>query len=340
MSTAGLDRRTRRRQETIEEILEVAIELMETEGVAALSLSAVARRLGMQPPSLYQYFPSKMAIYDALFQRGAELVLAVQREAVATASEDDDVLERGVNAFCRWCLRAPDLLAAAVLADDSRLRAESGGVRALAESVEDLRQHLQEAVDAGRLHPDAAGDEAIALFTSMMAGLLSQQIANQPDASFEDGRFSRLLPVVLEMFYQRYAPNQGVVMTAVLAGEIGRPAGNGAGTTGTRRSRRGTTCWRHSRGPSGNVRTVCDEWDVADIAGHLIGQAEDVTRPLSFPLPVPQGQAASIPRVPRFDAHMMVQADEHRGTPPAELRAGVRPGSGGRRRGDLRGIRR
>ena len=49
MSTAGLDRRTRRRQETIAEILDVAIELMETEGVAALSLSAVARRLGMQP---------------------------------------------------------------------------------------------------------------------------------------------------------------------------------------------------------------------------------------------------------------------------------------------------
>ena len=72
MSATGLDRRTRRRQETIEEILEVAIELMETEGVAALSLSAVARRLGMQPPSLYQYFPSKMAIFDALFQRGAE----------------------------------------------------------------------------------------------------------------------------------------------------------------------------------------------------------------------------------------------------------------------------
>ena len=24
--------------------------------------------------------------------------------------------------------------------------------------------------------------------------------------------------------------------------------------------------------------------------------------------------------MPRFDAHMMVQADEHRGTPPAELR--------------------
>ena len=43
----------------------------------------------------------------------------------------------------------------------------------------------------------------------MTAGLMSQQMANEPHASFEDGRFTRLLPVVLEMFYQRYAPTRG-----------------------------------------------------------------------------------------------------------------------------------
>ena len=64
-------------------------------------------------------------------------------------------------------------------------------------------------MDAGRLRPDATSDEELALFTSITAGLLSQQMANEPDASFEDGRFSRLLPVVLEMFYQRYAPTRG-----------------------------------------------------------------------------------------------------------------------------------
>src|SRR6476646_8151086 len=106
MSTAGLDRRTRRRQETIAEILDVAIELMETEGVAALSLSAVARRLGMQPPSLYQYFPSKMAIYDALFQRGAEKLRDAYR-APRDAAHSTDPLELNLiaaTAFSRWCL--------------------------------------------------------------------------------------------------------------------------------------------------------------------------------------------------------------------------------------------
>lgn len=67
-------------------------------------------------------------------------------------------------------------------------------------------------------------------------------------------------------------------------------------------------------------RTVCDAWDVADIAGHLIGQAEDVLKPLSFARRFRKSKQV-YPGVPRFDAHMMLQADEHRGTPPAELRA-------------------
>jgi hypothetical protein len=43
----------------------------------------------------------------------------------------------------------------------------------------------------------------------MTAGVLSQQLANEPDATFEQGRFTRLLPVVLEMFHQRFAPPKG-----------------------------------------------------------------------------------------------------------------------------------
>ncbi|TDU91631.1 uncharacterized protein (TIGR03083 family) [Kribbella voronezhensis] len=66
-------------------------------------------------------------------------------------------------------------------------------------------------------------------------------------------------------------------------------------------------------------RTVCTEWDVADIVGHLCGQAEDVNRPWLFPLRDRRAKRA-YPNVVLLDAHMMIQADEHRGTPPAELR--------------------
>ena len=48
-------------------ILAAARAVMREQGVAALSLREVARRVQMQAPSLYAYFPSKMALCDALF---------------------------------------------------------------------------------------------------------------------------------------------------------------------------------------------------------------------------------------------------------------------------------
>src|SRR6266478_2225473 len=78
-----LDRRARRRQETIEEILDIAIDVMSEHGVNGLTLSEVARRLGVQPPSIYKYFASIGAVYDALFERAASENLEVLREAMA-----------------------------------------------------------------------------------------------------------------------------------------------------------------------------------------------------------------------------------------------------------------
>jgi len=208
VSLPDLDRRSRRRQETIDEILAVALELMATEGVPALSLSAVARRVGMQPPSLYQYFPSKMAIYDALFHRGAQKVLEAQRAARATVTTTDTLeqLLVGTTAFCRWCMENPvysQLLFWRTVPGFEPTREAFAPSLA---SVEDLRAHLQLAADAGVLSAEAASDEGVTLHTSLVAGLLSQQLANEPDAPFEEGRFTRLLPTVLDMFVERYRP--------------------------------------------------------------------------------------------------------------------------------------
>ena len=73
-----VDRRARRRQETIEEILDIAVQVMTEEGVNGLSLSEVARRLGVQPPSLYKYFPSLMAVYDELFNIYRDAYMALK----------------------------------------------------------------------------------------------------------------------------------------------------------------------------------------------------------------------------------------------------------------------
>jgi hypothetical protein len=44
----------------------------------------------------------------------------------------------------------------------------------------------------------------VTLYSSMVSGLLTKQLADEPHVPFDEGRYMRLLPVVLEMFYARY----------------------------------------------------------------------------------------------------------------------------------------
>ena len=124
---APADRRARRRQETIEEILVIAEDVMTEEGVNGLSLSEVARRLGVKPPSIYKYFDSIMGIYDALFERGQRDNLEVMRAAMERAEPGLDALAAGLEASGRWALDHPGHGAAAVLAAGSQLRADARG---------------------------------------------------------------------------------------------------------------------------------------------------------------------------------------------------------------------
>src|SRR3954451_22602496 len=112
--TVPLDRRQRRRLETIEEVLDHAVEIMAEEGVAGLSLGEIARRMGIRPPSLYVYFPSKHALYDALFARGAreiEQVVAVETGRLLAdldpARPLEDVLLDAAAVFVRWSVEHP-----------------------------------------------------------------------------------------------------------------------------------------------------------------------------------------------------------------------------------------
>lgn len=206
-----VDRRVQRHNQTIEEILDVAIQVMAEDGVAALSLAEVARRMGMRPPSLYQYFPSKLAVYDALFERGTRQTLAVMESYQSRIAENPlEGLAAVQAAWNDWVMANP------VLAQLLYWRPVPGfepSPKAYqpALQLQDLGwAALQAAVDAGQLAPAAASEEGGALYTILMAGVISQQLANEPAATAATGRFTRLTPTVLDMFVRYYAPTPGV----------------------------------------------------------------------------------------------------------------------------------
>jgi AcrR family transcriptional regulator len=207
---ASLDRRARRRRETIGEILDVALEVMSAEGVAALSLADVARRMGIRPPSLYQYFPSKAAIYDALFGEGARRVRAASLEAEVGLDDVDPLtrLRAIQEAWCRWCIENPVLSQLLFWRTVPGFEPSPESFAPAAEFLDDMRSRLNTAVEAGLLTPEAAGDEGMAIYTSLLTGVVSQQLANEPYASYDHGRFIRLNTTVLDMFIAWYAPKE------------------------------------------------------------------------------------------------------------------------------------
>ena len=202
--TGSPDRRARRRQETIEEILAIAEAVMIEEGVNGLSLSEVARRLGVRPPSIYKYLPSLMALYDALFERGQRAHLEAMRSAMADAEPGLDALTKGLEASGRWALSNRAL---AQLMFWRPVPSFAPSDEAMAPSVEmvTLQRHaLGDAVRLGELGPGADSDEGLYLVSTIIAGVLTQAFANEPDLPWGEGRFTPVFPRLMQLLSAVY----------------------------------------------------------------------------------------------------------------------------------------
>lgn len=198
------DRRSRRRQETIAAILDLAIEVMAADGVGALTMAGVARRLGVQPPSLYKYFPSRLALYDALFERGQREHLAALRDGIASAEPGTAAIREGLAASAEWGMRNQELNQLLFWRPVPGYQPSEEAFAPSVAMITALREQLARAVERGEVGPAAATDEGVRLLSILNAGMLSQQMANEPEADFATGSFTRELGRLVEMFVRAY----------------------------------------------------------------------------------------------------------------------------------------
>ena len=61
---------TTRRPLTRDSILSAALELVDTEGLDALTMRALGARLGVEAMSIYHHLPSKQAVIDGIVDLG------------------------------------------------------------------------------------------------------------------------------------------------------------------------------------------------------------------------------------------------------------------------------
>ncbi|MGM0617418.1 MAG: TetR/AcrR family transcriptional regulator [Actinomycetota bacterium] len=173
------DVRSRRREQVRAEILEAAWRLSARDGIAGLSLREVAREVGMQAPSLYTYFESKAAIYDAMFATGYRELDAALGD-LEVAGDPVDVLAAAIDrylAFCEANVPRYQLLFTRAIPDWKPSPA------AYAVSVASYERMTVLLAEVGiERHED------IDLLTALTSGMAAQQLAND----LGGGRWRRL----------------------------------------------------------------------------------------------------------------------------------------------------
>jgi len=147
-------------------IVAAAAEILEREGTEALSMRAVARRLGLAPNALYNYFPDRKELEAALAAEGMRRLSAALKRA-AKGEPDAEAVRRSFRAYLRFARRRPALYATMMrrYRDTPGLAAARAGLwdffRGLFRSLEDPRLAQTAAFAAwALLHGTTALDDA------------------------------------------------------------------------------------------------------------------------------------------------------------------------------------
>lgn len=195
--------RRRNREQMIWTILETARAIMREEGVAALSMQELARRLGMRAPSLYNYFSGKMAVYDALFRLGFTRFAEDLDNAVAGAADWPEELRRTFEAYMLFAQQNPELYqlcferpVPGFAPSEESLRVSFGLLQAGYARVRRWRADLHSG-----LSPEQTADLVIA----MMHGLTALHLANEPHLPAGQGRFGALVPAMLAVLEKAWS---------------------------------------------------------------------------------------------------------------------------------------
>lgn len=192
LSAPVRDRRAERYAATRREILDAAWALVRLNGLASLSMRELGAQVGMRAQSLYAYFPSKFAIYDAMFTEANRELLRRLNDA-PQARNPLQALRQNASVFLTFCVDDP---ARYQLLFQRTIPGFEPSREAFALAVD--------ALDVARNVLRACGvvdSRAVDMWTALIAGLAAQQSANEPGGD----RWVALVDDATEMFLAYYA---------------------------------------------------------------------------------------------------------------------------------------
>lgn len=203
------DRRSARRTAARDEIVDAAWALAREQGLAGITMRDLGARVGMRAQSLYSYFGSKHEIYDAMFEQGyrafADWMQADAQPPAAPRAYTQ------AHRYFEFCVGDP-------VRFQLLFQRTIPGFEPSAQSYAIALQVLDQMT--GELAALGVAGPAVDMWTAVMTGLASQQIANDPGGE----RWRRLVDGAVDML---------LAHTGTMNGAGGAPASRRARTRRT-----------------------------------------------------------------------------------------------------------
>lgn len=197
MKSSSSPRIQQKRQAATQAILEAARAIMREEGVAALSMQELARRMDMRAPSLYNYFSGKMDIYDALFRLGFKLWGEVVHKAAQESNTFQEEVQKILEGYMTFALQNPELYqlcferpVPGFVPSQESLDLSFGILEFSRQRVERYRRELTASLTS---------DQIVNLIIAVSHGLTAMHLANEPRLPIGEGRFGSLIPAARSM---------------------------------------------------------------------------------------------------------------------------------------------
>jgi AcrR family transcriptional regulator len=200
------ERRRRYREETVDAILAAARAVMQEQGVAALNLNEVARRLGVSGQALAKYFPNKMALYDALFHQGHQLFREADEQVWRTTRPGWKRIRQWFEVRLALACEHPDLYH--LIWENS----VPGFVPSEA-SLEDIRlmrdgtrTMIGEVMEAGNLEAGLPGERVVDILMAVRHGIIAEHLGKRDFIPPGSDRFSGLIEPMIAVFKRAWNP--------------------------------------------------------------------------------------------------------------------------------------
>lgn len=177
------------------EILDQARRVMRETG--ALSLAQVARQLNIQPPSLYEYFPGKMAIYDALYVAAYREYEAHVRPSLERADDLWDALAAGIESYARFAWQSPALFSIGFQRPPPGFEPSEVSVAIRDVILERVRGSVLQYMQTAELDLDISHEEAINLLAAVGHGLVVQGVMTGDQHSGDWDHLGRLASTLI-----------------------------------------------------------------------------------------------------------------------------------------------